>query len=303
MFRTLRSYRAPLNHALASATLALALLALLGCGSSEAEEAAPIAPGTPSSEVPGSVTPSAPSTTAAALNITEVLFATALDEEWQPVGGAQTVFPADQETIWTRVTVAGRPRTGIVTMRWMWRDLRMGEFPVDLSSVNGGVFFSFGQNTYLQGYVTPQSFYVGTGHRLVLMSGGVELGSYGFTVVPPVNARPSRFVSATLHNADPRQGDPGPPRTTFAAGEHVHVVGRVALGRRSWFNCTVAINGEPMPAMTREIMGPDDGGDELNFALDMFPEGGWPPGQHHITLVLNDNEVAAYDITVPPGLL
>lgn len=259
------------------------LFAVLGCGP---DEVTPIAPGTPTS----AVLPSSP------ITVTEVLFAHGLNPQWQPIGGAQSTFPADQETVWTRVTIAGRPRTGVITQRWMWRDMQIGEFSLDLSEVDDGAFLGFGSNTYLQGYVTPRGFYIGSGHRLVLLAGETELGSYGFTIVPPEGARPSRFISAGLHLSDPRFGDPGPERETFLPHEHVHVVGRASLGKRSWLECTATTNGQVIPGISREMVSPDGG--ELTFTMDMFPEGGWPIGQHRILLLLDENEVAAYEITI-----
>jgi hypothetical protein len=257
------------------------------------------APGAPSPPPP--VAPIAPVVApppTSGIRIAAVVFARSLDADWQPVGGPVTAFRADEHTVWTRVTIAGRPSSGVVTMRWMWRDLRIAEAQVDLGDVNGGLLFSFGQDTFIKGYMTSPQLYIGTGHRLVLLSGTTELGAYPFTVVPPTGARPSRFVTAALYKSDPRQGNPGAPVTAFGPTEIVYVVGRVALGQGSWFNSTFTVGGQPVPALTQEMIGPVGGGDELNFVHLGRPPGVWPPGTHRVTMVLDDRDVATYDFTV-----
>ena len=232
------------------------------------------------------------------VEIEEVIFARSLDEEWEPVGGAVTELRADEATITARVQIEGRPSSGTIHMRWMWRDIEVADSPMDLGDVNRGVFFSVGQSTYLRSTLTTERLYIGSGHRLVLSLGDTELGSYSFDVVPPEGARPSRFVSAEVYGAfDPDRG-PSEPRLTFAPTETVHIAGQVALGHLSWFDAMVAINGEDTPALTRETIGPPDGGDVRNFAFHLAPDGGWPVGSHRIRLVLDDDDVASYDITV-----
>lgn len=280
----------------------VALPSLAGCCFPAAGGNAPVPVPTPSptpAQPTSAPVPAAAPPAASAIRVASVVFARALDQQWQPIGEPVTAFRADEHTVWARVTIDGRPRAGTVTMRWMWRDLKIGEAVVDLANVNGGVLVSFGENTIVRGNLNTPQLYIGAGHRLVLLAGSTELGSYPFTVVAPAGARPSRFVSAGLYAANPGQRDPGPPVTTFHPNDTVFVAGRVALGQSSWLDALFTVNGQPSPALTQETIGPPGGGDELPFLMQARPPaGGWPPGQHRVTIVLNDQDVGRYDFTV-----
>jgi hypothetical protein len=235
------------------------------------------------------------------IRITEVVFARAIDEQWNPVGGTVTEFRADETTVVARATIDGRPSEGVIRMRWMWRDLEVAHADVDLGSVNEGLLFSFGQNTYLRSTLTTRHLYIGEGHRLVLMHGERELGSYPFRVVPPQGARPSSFVSGGLYRTE----DTSAPATTFGPQDPVFIHGEVALGNKSWFDALVYVNGQKDNTLTQEIIGPADGGDVRAFHFRLAPANGWPPVTHRVELVLDDREVARYELTIgaaaPPG--
>ncbi len=237
------------------------------------------------------------------VQIASVVFARELDDQWNPVGGPVTEFRADETTVWARVTIRGRPRTGTITARWMWRDLEQATADFDLADVNGGVFFSFGQDTFVKAYMTVRQLYIGDGHHLVLMQGDVELGDYPFRVVPPEGARPSRFAAAALYRAFDEQSGPSDPTSTFAPTDDVIVAGQLALGNRSWFDARFTVNGTVDNALTMEAIGSAEGGDLGNFHFRRSPpSGGWPPGSHRVELILDDQVVATYDFTVAaPG--
>jgi len=242
-----------------------------------------------------------PATGGSDISIESVIFARELDEQWQPVGGAVTEFRADESTVHTRVTIDGRPSSGVVRMRWMWRELQIAEADIDLADVNGGLLFSFGQDTYIKGFMTTPQLYIGSGHRLLLMQGETELGSYPFRVVPPEGARPSRFVSGALFASHSPTEGASNPTSTFGPNDSVYVAGRCALGARSWFDAFAEVSGVQNDTLTQEAIGAADGGDEVNYSFTVAPpEGGWPVGQHRIRLVLDDADVAALPFTVAP---
>ncbi|MBX3276041.1 MAG: hypothetical protein KF729_37665 [Sandaracinaceae bacterium] len=247
----------------------------------------------------GAADPSAGEATST-VEVRSVVFARELDASWQPVGGAITEVRADESRINARVTLAGRPRQGTIHMRWMWRDLEVGTASIDLADVNSGVLFSFGQDTFIKGWLNVPFFYIGDGYRLVLLDGERELGNYPFHVRPPDGARPSRFVSAELYRADPRLGDPGAPTRQFAPGETVYAVIRAALGHRSWLNAVPHFDGQPQHQLAREAMGEAGGGDEGNYLMELAPPNGWTPGSR-VVIVLDDAEVASFPIEVTAG--
>jgi hypothetical protein len=232
------------------------------------------------------------------VRIRSVEFARGVDANFQLVGGPVTEFRADERTVHARVMIEGRPRSGVITMRWMWRDLQIAQADVDLAEANGGLLFSFGQDTAIRGHLETPQLYIGAGHRLVLLLGQRELGSYPFRVVPPTGARPSRFVSAELFAADPAAGDPGAPTRTFRPDQTVYVASVIALGHASWFDATVKVNGQPDPSLTREAIGPPNGGDEGRSVFPIRPAQGWPAGTHELTLLLDDQQVATIPFTV-----
>lgn len=265
----------------------------IGCSGEATAPPPPPAPA-PTEPVPTEPTPAQ----APRISVRNVVFARALDDNWQPVGGPVAGFHADDHTVWARVTIAGRPTQGTITTKWMWRDLEVASADIDLADLNGGVLFSFGQDTFLRAYMTTRQLYVGNGHRLDLHMGDELLGSYPIPVVPPPDARPSSFTSAELYDGDPSASGGAAPSRAFRPEQPVFVGGRVALGKGSWFDAVFTVNGQPAPQLTQEAIGPEDGGDTRGFVFRAHPEDGWPPGTHHVALVLDDREVAAFDFTV-----
>ncbi|MEZ4252287.1 MAG: hypothetical protein R3B99_29085 [Polyangiales bacterium] len=202
--------------------IAMGLAVATGC-SGEAT-----APTSPTPTVAEPTTPATP--TPPRIVVRNVVFARALDEQWQPVGGPVAGFHADDHTVWARVTIAGRPTEGTITTKWMWRDLEVASADIDLADLNGGVLFSFGQDTFLRAYMTTQQLYVGNGHRLDLRMGDELLGSYPIPVVPPPDARPSSFASADLYDGDPSaSGGAAPSR--FAPNSRCSSAGVSRLAR------------------------------------------------------------------------
>lgn len=266
------------------------LAAILACGGSSDESTGPT-----------TETPTTEAQPAGRAQIASVVFAREIDAEWNPVGGPVTEFRADETTVWARITIRGRPRAGTITIRWMWRELQLATADVALADVNGGVLFSFGQDTYIKSYLTTRQLYIGDGHRLVLVQDGVELGSYPFRVVPPAGARPSSFSAGALYRSFDEQTGPSDPTTTFAPSEAIVIAGQVALGNRSWFDARFTVNGAVDNTLTMEAIGPADGGDVRNFHFRRAPPAaGWPPGAHRVELILDDRTVATYDFTVAP---
>jgi len=238
-------------------------------------------------------------TATSAIEIEEVVFARGVTEQFELEGGAVETFRADETAVHARITIDGRPRAGQLTMRWMWDDTQIAEATVDLSDVNGGLLFSVGQDTYVRGTLSlERMLYIGDGHRLVLLAEGEELGSWGFDVVPPEGARPSRFVAAQLYRSFDPQTGPSDPATTFAPGDTVFVVGQVALGYLSWFDAEYTVSQQVDAEMTQEMIGPEDGGEPTNFVFRGQREGGWPEGSHRVTLILDDRPVSSLPFTV-----
>src|SRR3954468_10953550 len=73
-------------------------------------------------------------------------FCRGFDEKQAPK--EPTDFFAENETIYFSVELKGRPESGIVSTKFMFRDDLIAEAKVDVATANKNVVFSFGQNTF-----------------------------------------------------------------------------------------------------------------------------------------------------------
>lgn len=242
--------------------------------------------------------PAEPATPPSTIRIEAVEYARTVDERFELVGGAVTSFFPD-EPVSARIRIDGRPRSGQVTMRWMWRDLPLGEVALDLGDTNGGMLFSFGQDTMVRVTFTPNDVsYIGNSHRIVVLYAGAEVGSYPIRIAPREGAIPSRYHSAQLYRRfDPASG-PSEPTTTFAPGETVNLVGTATVGSLSWLDVVWTVNGQVAPELARTIVARENR-DPLPFIFVGAPPGGaWPVGTHSAAVRVDDVDAGTFTFTV-----
>ena len=293
------------HHRLVVLSLLVLSLALLSCGGGETPTPVVlVATATPAQAeaVTVVVTPPPPAeataTTAptAGLEIREATFAHGLSEQMEPIDPGSDFMP--DETIYLSLQIKGRPKEGVVTARFYWRDTFIAEADVDLSDVNSGLLFSIGEDTYA-GYTLTheQPFPLSDQYRAEVFYDGQPLGSYAFRVVPPPEAIPSQISQVTLALGADENYNPIEPTTTFAFDEAVYLVGRGDLGISTWLQADWYVNGELDDAGTRSLTLEENHSD-VGFSFSYLPEGGWPPGEHVVVLTMNDQEVGRYTFTI-----
>jgi hypothetical protein len=277
-----RSYAIPILAVL------VLLAATLACGGPEPAEPT-VAPAKPSP----TDTPTPPP---AGVEILEHTFAHGLDEDGGPVD-PDTEFAPD-DTIHLSLVVKGRPKEGIVTARFYMHDEPIGEVELDLSDVNEGVIFSFGENTYLNFWVSnDDGLPISRAYRADVYYKDELIDSYTFSVVPPADATPAVVHEVTLARGVDDDYNPIEPSTAFAPDEEVFLVGRADIGMYTWIRVRWYVDGELDEAGTRRFTATENKTD-TGFFFSHRPEGNWPEGEHEVVLTMNDEEIGRYEFTI-----
>ena len=294
-------HRRPVLSLLLSSVLFLSILA--GCGGSQATPK-PTAT-TASQPTAVAATAKAPQPTAAAkkptqpaagIQVLRATFAHGLDEEMRPKDPGANFHP--DETVYLSLEIKGRPKKGIVTARFYWHDQFIAKADVDLSSVNSGVLFSVGENTYA-GYTLThkKSLPISNSYHATVLYNDQHLGDYPFHVVPSAKAIATKVGAVTLARGADANYNPVNPTTTFHSTDAVYLVGRGDWGLGTWLQAEWYVNGKLDKTGTRSLTLKENAPD-TGFDFSYLPKGGWPVGEHYVVLIVNDKEVGRYTFTV-----
>lgn len=226
-------------------------------------------------------------------------FCHGLNEDQSPKDTAE--FFRNDETVYLSIELKGRPKTGIVAAKFMFRDDVLADARVDVATVNEGVVFSFGQNTFVGFNVThKQPLPVGDCYTAAVTFNDRPLGKFPFKVAPPKDAIPSKVVSVTLAKGVDEEQRAVDETREFHGTEKVVLVGVGNLGLSSWLEASWKIDGQVDEAGTRSFTMKENKND-VPFSFSFVPAGGWPAGTHEVALVLDGTEVASEKFTVKVG--
>lgn len=115
-------------------------------------------------------------------SVKSVTFAEKLNESYQAVNPKTQFKPTD--TIYVSVDIAGRPKTGILNGKFYYGEQFITEATLDFSSINSGVLFSIGEDTFAGFTLSPtQAWPVSKDYRLELYLDNVKVGNYPFEVI------------------------------------------------------------------------------------------------------------------------
>ena len=238
----------------------------------------------------GTVTASTAS--AKALKISKATFAREITDKFE-AKGVTTEFLAE-ETVYLLLKINGRPKKGKIEGVWSFRGGEIGRANVDLATINKGVLFSFGEDTYVKFFFKPgpDGLVIGSTYAVDVNADGVAAGRYSFKVVPPKGALPSKVLSTRLAKAEG-----GTVTKVFARTDTVFLLFNGDFGIKSWVEANWTVNGKAAPEGTRSLTLKEDvKAVDGNFSF--LPKGGWPKGSHSVMLVLNDVTVGKYAFTV-----
>ena len=115
-------------------------------------------------------------------SVKSVTFAEKLDENYKAVNPKTQFKPTD--VVYASVDITGRPKTGILTAKFYYGDQLITDATVDFSSVNSGVLFSIGEDTFAGFTLTgTQAWPVSKDYRMDLFLDDAKVGSYPYEVI------------------------------------------------------------------------------------------------------------------------
>ncbi len=233
--------------------------------------------------------------TPASITIQSATYGTSLTPQYQVATPVTEFAPSD--TVCISLAIQGRPRSGIVTLRWPFGAENV-EAQMDLASVNGSVFFSVGETTYVGGTLTHEGLLPPGQHETVVLFNGAEIGRYPYTVTAPPASIAGPYVTQPAQ-PPPAVVNPVPSATPVIYGHWMHP--SIPANEHLTF-ALVALNvGAAAPPMTTvssaeldaTVAGPMNG--PLQFSLPRP----WPPGSYRIVGLGNTlGQFATLDFTV-----
>ena len=226
------------------------------------------------------------------IKITKATFAREVTKDFK-TNGETTVFDGKQ-TVNLLLRIKGRPKSGTVEGRWTFRGEEIDAASIDLASINKGVVFSFGEDTFVNLNFTPgpSGLPIGQSYFVNVRVNTAIAGRYQFSVAPPAGALASAVLKARLSNADG-----GPAKTTFAPTDTVYLLFTGDFGIGTWVESNWTLNGKPDSSGTRSLqLKENKKAVDGNFLY--LPKGGWPTGKHSVSLIMNDKLVGTYPFTV-----
>lgn len=116
------------------------------------------------------------------------------------------------------------------------------------------------------------------------------LGRYGFRIVPPADAIPSRIESVVVAAGETATHDAVPAPAAFALDQPVYLVMKGDLGTGSHLGFQWDRGGPKMSFSIPVVKNQKDN----KFSVYFLPDGGWSPGSHEVTVFLNDQIVDRY---------
>ncbi len=209
-----------------------------------------------------------------------------------------TDFFREDETINLSIELEGRPKSGVVAAKFMFRDHMVTEVKLDVATVNEGVIFSFGQNTFVRFEITHEKpLPVGACYTAEVTFDGKPLGTFPFKIAPPEGSLPSKLLSVNLAKGTAKSHKSVDDAHVFDSMDQVCLVGVADLGLSSWLEATWKVGGKVDEAGSRTLDIKENKA-KVPLVFSFLPAGGWPAGLHEVSLQLDGQEVAKKKFTV-----
>jgi hypothetical protein len=231
------------------------------------------------------------------IDIAEVVFAKSLSDKMEPVDVTTTYLPT--EPINVSVRINGRPKEGVLTAKFMYKDTLIAETSVDLSQVNNGVIFSVGENTFAGFYLTHEEpLYVSTNYSVNLFINDKASGTYAYSVVPPADAIKTVVKRTEFAKGVTALMDPIEPTTVFAPSDNVFFIGNGNFGNFSWIQAEWIVGENQLIQDCTKLIMLDQNLSDDRFYFSCSIDEGWPTGTHTVRLTVDDVVVTEATFTV-----
>lgn len=230
------------------------------------------------------------------VELLEAVFAKELGENQDPIDPTEAFYPTDTVNISLRFQ--GRPKQGLISATFYFRDQEIASAEVDFADANSGVIFSIGEDTYAGfNLTTNEPLPISTNYSVVAMLDGVSLGTFSFEIVPPEDAIPSEITDVVLAEDIDEDYNPINPTTTFATDQEVILAVQGDVGINTWVQADWYIDGERDEEGTRSLTF-EENAEATAFYFSYLPDGGWQEGMHEVALTMNDEEVGRYEFEI-----
>jgi hypothetical protein len=207
---------------------------------------------------------------------------------------------ASTEKVFLLLEFSGRPKKGVIESIWRFREKEVARTKIDLASVNSGVLLSFGQNTFVKFFFTPDAtspLPVGSAYDVLINVDGARAGIYKFSVAPPKGAGPTKIGKVVLAKGVTDTYQPVGETTSFSPTDSVNLVFTGDFGIGTWVEATWTVAGKVDPLGTRSLTLEENlTGKSGSFSF--IPKGGWPVGKHSVGFVVNGAAASRYNFTV-----
>ena len=232
-------------------------------------------------------------------DLKKAIFCHGVNDDQSPKDTAE--FFLQTEPVFLSIELKGRPTSGVVAAKFMLRDDLIAEAKVDVATVNKGVIFSIGEDTFVSFDLKPkQPLPVGAIYSVNVTFGDKALGVFPFRVAPPKDAIPSKLIQSALAKGADEDHKPVDETHDFVGTDKVFLTGVGNLGLASWLEASWIVNGKVDETGTRSFT-MEENKENVPFHFAYIPAGGWPAGTHEVSLQLDGKEVAHEKFTVKAG--
>lgn len=203
------------------------------------------------------------------------------------------------ETVFLLLEFSGRPKKGVVESVFTFRGLDIGRTNVNFATVNDGLLFSFGANTFVKFFFKPDPknpLPIGQ-YAVDVTVDKVEVGSYPFSITPPVGAIATKITSAKIAKEVDENNAVVAVGTVFAPTDTVYLAFTGDYGKSSWLEAEWTVAGKVDPAGTRSITLRENAKAQPG-SFSFLPKGGWPRGAHSVQLTVDGKSIGKYSFTV-----
>jgi len=224
------------------------------------------------------------------IDIAEVKFAKELSEDMRPVDITNQFEPTD--VINLSIQISGRPENGIINARFFYGDQLITETSVDLADTNSGVFFSFGQDTFVGFNLTYDDvFPISPNYYVELYIDDQFVDDYEYQVIPPADAIPSIINEVIFAKGIDDAMGPVEPTNVFSPQDTVFLFGYGDIGNLSSLQAEWIVGGEMIIEDCLAYMIADQNYPDDQFYFTCALDDGWPTGTHSFSLLLDDIEI------------